>query len=79
MVNTSPDPAHGDDPGVVSSRETKPPKAPRWVKVSAIVVGILILLFVIMQLTGLAGEHGPGRHGAAQPVTTATVQTSGVG
>jgi hypothetical protein len=38
------------------------PGMPRWVKVTAIVVGVLILLFVILQLTGLAGQHGPGRH-----------------
>ncbi|MEU7278030.1 hypothetical protein AB0A69_04420 [Streptomyces sp. NPDC045431] len=41
---------------------TAPPKAPRWVKVSAIVVGILVLLLAILMLTGLGGDHGPGRH-----------------
>jgi hypothetical protein len=35
---------------------------PRWVRVSAIIVGILIVLFLVLQLTGIAGEHGPGRH-----------------
>ena len=35
---------------------------PRWVKIAAIVVGLLILLFVVLQLTGIGGEHGPGRH-----------------
>ena len=39
-----------------------PPGMPRWVKVAAIVVGLLILIVVILQLTGLAGEHGPGMH-----------------
>ncbi|MDO5878147.1 MULTISPECIES: hypothetical protein [Paenarthrobacter] len=35
---------------------------PRWVKVSAIVTGILLLVVVaVMILSG--GEHGPGRHG----------------
>ncbi|KUM36452.1 hypothetical protein [Arthrobacter sp. EpRS71] len=35
---------------------------PRWVKVSAIVAGILLLVAVaVMVLSG--GEHGPGRHG----------------
>ena len=49
--------------------ETDPPRMPRWVKVSAIVVGVLILLFVLLQVTGLAGDHGPGRHlsGAGLP------------
>lgn len=39
-----------------------PPRMPRWVKVSAIVVGVLILLFLVMQLAGIGGQHGPGRH-----------------
>ena len=39
-----------------------PPGVPRWVKVAGIVVGLLILLFVVLQLTGVAGQHGPGRH-----------------
>lgn len=35
---------------------------PRWVKVSAIVAGVLILVVVaVMLLSG--GEHGPARHG----------------
>ena len=42
--------------------ESTPPRMPRWVKVAAIVVGLLVLLFVVLQLTGIGGEHGPGRH-----------------
>ena len=34
------------------------PGAPRWVKVSGIVVSVLVLVVVIMLHTG----HGPGRH-----------------
>jgi hypothetical protein len=35
---------------------------PRWVKVSFIVTGVLILVIVaVMLLTG--GQHGPARHG----------------
>jgi hypothetical protein len=43
---------------------------PRWVKVAAVVVGLLILLFLVLQLTGIAGEHGPGMHSSIgqQPV-----------
>jgi len=39
-----------------------PPSAPRWVKVSAIIVIILILLFAVLQLAGIGGSHGPDRH-----------------
>jgi len=39
-----------------------PPGMPRWVKMAAAVVVLLILLFLVLQLTGLAGEHGPGMH-----------------
>ncbi|WP_274560814.1 hypothetical protein [Streptomyces spiramyceticus] len=54
-----------------------PPAAPRWVKVFAIIVGVLILLVVIAKLTGLGGDHGPGRHmgtGGAAPVGVAAIQ-----
>jgi hypothetical protein len=35
---------------------------PRWVKISAIAAGILILVVIaVMLLTG--GQHGPARHG----------------
>ena len=38
------------------------PGTPRWVKVSGIVVGVLVLLVVIIVFTGIGGPHGPGRH-----------------
>jgi hypothetical protein len=35
---------------------------PRWVKISAITAGVLILVVIaVMLLTG--GQHGPARHG----------------
>jgi len=37
------------------------PGTPRWVKVSGIVIGILILLLVGLIVVG-GGGHGPGRH-----------------
>lgn len=40
----------------------QPPEMPRWVKVSGAIAIILVLLFVILKLTGIGGEHGPGRH-----------------
>lgn len=42
---------------------TEPPRypgAPRWVKVSGIVVGGVLLLALILLL--IPGGHGPGRH-----------------
>lgn len=63
------DPSHNPDTGGVGphrgSPPSTPPRAPRWVKVSAIIVGVLILLVVIAKLTGLGGDHGPGRHTGA--------------
>lgn len=38
--------------------------SPRWVKVFLITGGVLVLLFVLATITGIAGEHGPGRHGS---------------
>ena len=38
-----------------------PPSTPRWVKVSAIIVIVLVLLFVILHLTGNS-LGGPGGH-----------------
>ncbi len=62
----------GDDTGRASSPST-PPRAPRWVKVSGIIVGVLVVLFVILKLTGLGGEHGPSRHLGAGNTTPITV------
>jgi hypothetical protein len=39
-----------------------PYSTPRWVKVFGIIVIVLVLLFVVVLVTGLGGEHGPGRH-----------------
>jgi hypothetical protein len=38
------------------------PGTPRWVKVSGIIVIVLVLLVVVLLVTGVGGEHGPGRH-----------------
>jgi hypothetical protein len=60
----------------------RPPAMPRWVKWSGIVVGVLVLLFVVLQLTGLGGQHGPGRHlpgGGAPPASVTAPVTGGHG
>lgn len=38
-----------------------PPGVPRWVKVSALVVSIVVVALVLVMLAA-GGEHGPGRH-----------------
>lgn len=68
------DSSHSASPGE-ADRES-PPGMPRWVKIAAIIVGILVLLFVVLKLTGIGGEHGPGRHlsaGNASVVSSAAV------
>lgn len=55
---------HGDGPDRDSGA---PPGMPRWVKVSLLVLGALILVFIVLQLAGVGGRHGPGRHGGALP------------
>ncbi|KRE30632.1 hypothetical protein [Paenibacillus sp. Soil522] len=51
----------GDDTGV-RPNEDRPPSTPRWVKVVGIIVLVLVMLFVIMKLAGVGGNHGPMRH-----------------
>ncbi|WP_395111484.1 hypothetical protein [Actinomadura sp. SCN-SB] len=55
-----------DDTGTGPASPGSPPRMPRWVKVSAIVVAVLIVLFAVALLTGLGGDHGPGRHEPGQ-------------
>ncbi len=43
---------------------TDPPpySTPRWVMIAGIVILVLALLVSIVLLTGVGGDHGPGRH-----------------
>ena len=38
------------------------PGTPGWVKVFGTIVAVLVLLLVVLKLTGVSGDHGPGRH-----------------
>lgn len=38
---------------------------PRWVKAVGIVVFVVAALVLAMLLTGVGGDHGPGRHSGA--------------
>jgi len=57
MDNPPPVPRTPHDAG---SDPRSPPGAPRWVKVSGIIVAVVVLLVLILLLTG--NNHGPGRH-----------------
>ncbi len=46
------------------------PGAPRWVKASGIIGGVLALFVVVLILAGGGpGRHGPGRHAPSSSVT----------
>jgi hypothetical protein len=52
------------DPGEDRENQRKaqsPPRAPRWVKVAAVIGALVALIVVVMLLFG-GGSHGPGRH-----------------
>lgn len=67
------------DGGFVQPGAARPPRAPRWVKVSAVLVAVVVLLLLaVLKLTGAGGEHGPGRHtGAAGAQAGAVVEHIG--
>lgn len=49
-------------------------------KVSGIVVGVVVVVFLILQVTGVgpgAGDHGPGRHGGGDGAPPPTVTEDG--
>ena len=48
--------------GERGSTASGPPGMPRWVKVFGIIFIVLVLLAGIILITGIGGEHGPGRH-----------------
>ena len=59
-----------------------PYRTPRWVKIIGIIALVLVLVLGILHLTGLGGNHGPGRHlpsggaGDARPLTMIIDQAS---
>ena len=58
MTDPTPTPPPPPPHGVGAGPEHR---TPRWVKVIALVVGVLIVLVVAVMLFG-GGNHGPGRH-----------------
>ena len=54
-----------------------PPPVPRWVWVSAVVVGVLVVLgFVVMLVSG--GQHGPGQHTSSGLMPMSGIESIGV-
>ena len=41
-----------------------PPRRPRWLVVSGVIVGIAVLVIIVLMVVG-SGEHGPGRHNSS--------------
>ena len=39
-----------------------PYSTPRWVRIVGIIALVLVLVVGILFLTGVGGDHGPGRH-----------------
>ena len=62
---TEDDMTYGNGTPGPQGADATPPGLPRWVKVGAIVVGLLVLVVLVLQLTGVAGDHGPGMHSSA--------------
>lgn len=44
------------------AEENEYPGMPRWVKISGIVLGVLVLLAAMFIAFDIGGPHGPGRH-----------------
>jgi hypothetical protein len=59
MDEQAADRATSTDTGAI---ERQAPGMPRWVKVSLLVIAVLVVLFVLLHLTGLAPRHGAGQH-----------------
>lgn len=49
-------------PGDAEARpaDRPPPRMPRWVLITLVVVGVLVAVLIVLELSGVAGDHGPG-------------------
>jgi hypothetical protein len=61
MADLSPHPDSNGDTGVGRDRGATT-GTPLWVKVFGIIALVLVVLVVIMLVTSVGGDHGPGRH-----------------
>lgn len=58
-----PDSKPQPDQAAVGRDSEAGPGMPRWVRVFLIVGVAVVLLFAVAKVTGVGGDHGPGRHG----------------
>ena len=56
------DPAAHADPDDEALDRAAGTGTPRWVKLFGIVTVLVVVAFVVLQLAGVGGRHGPGRH-----------------
>ena len=54
--------ADGDRTRDTGAIQRQAPGMPRWVKVSLLTIAVLVALFLLLHLTGLAPRHGAGQH-----------------
>lgn len=60
MVDVPPD--SGSKPNPDAAGVGAAAGAPRWVKITGLAVGSLLVLFVVLRLAGVGAQHGPGQH-----------------
>lgn len=69
---------HGEGTGAADGA-TAPASGgmPRWARAFLIVGLALVLLVVIGKVTGVGGDHGPGRHGGGGDTPSSVVDRDG--
>lgn len=79
MTNRPPSPATGADFDTAARPDPQSTGGrPRWVNVLGIIALVLAaLLFVGLKVTGLGGDHGPGRHNGGGGTPSSSVSEDG--
>ena len=50
---------------------------PRWVNFFLVVGLVLLLLLIVGKVTGVGGDHGPGRHGGGGDAPSTVIEEDG--
>jgi hypothetical protein len=77
MTNRPPYPDIGEDTEAAGPGPELTTPRPRWVKVFGIIVLVVAVLFVGLKVTGLGGNHGPGRHGGGGGTPPSSISQDG--